>query len=512
MRFTRREIIHSCSAVLLLVQSVQSVLHIFEADIFCPNLQARLQVALIGSPKIFTFIGETHTNFQALMQATRRHEEPDQEILSGVFHHWKIMHRLAGFTDERATEQFGRNIEELVRCRSVGGELNVKLHQWLETVNDSLLKKLIGWGIVDGQQGEASKPLIQHVEEWRGVLKAHERSTDYSRKVPNRVRTLIQDCRFVFMRDITRSKVEVYAGKMRDRFTGTTARHYLDAMSAFLNWMQEDQRIMRNPLKDLAKPDRDEEEKGVLTPEQFMHLLRTTFVQDVKVGRSSGPERAVLYLLGGVTGLRRKELLHLTWGNIYLSDDDAFVTVPAKLAKNSKKATQPIERATVAILESLRDQRRPKRTDRVFSCLSQWVNTKDLVRADMERADIPPIDRDGNEICFHSLRNSYISFLANSGTPMKVVQKLARHSDPKLTFNTYARCFDKTERHAVKQLPDVTDFAGQFCLTSCSPYQGAQHRPLMTNSVKKNSQDTQKNAVLADSEIPPRGVEPLSPG
>ena len=30
------------------------------------------------------------------------------------------------------------------------------------------------------------------------------------------------------------------------------------------------------------------------------------------------------------------------------------------------------------------------------------------------------------------LRNSYISFLANSSTSAKVIQKLARHSDPRL--------------------------------------------------------------------------------
>ena len=240
-----------------------------------------------------------------------------------------------------------------------------------------------------------------------------------------------------------------------------------------------------------------------------MHLLKTTFDQNVKVGRSSGPERAVLYLLAGVTGLRRFELLHLTWSSICLSDDDNYVTVPAKLAKNSRAATQPIEPATAVILQALKDQKKPKRTDRVFNTIGTTINTADLIRADMKRADIPPTDRDGNEIVFHSLRNSYISFMANAGVPAKTVQKLARHSDPKLTFNIYARSFDKTERFAVKQLPDVTDFAGQFCLSSCLSYSGAQHRPLMTSAVKKNGHDTQKNAVMAENKIPPRGVEPL---
>ena len=100
----------------------------------------------------------------------------------------------------------------------------------------------------------------------------------------------------------------------------------------------------------------------------------------------------------------------------------------------------------------------------LFASFSQWINTAELIRQDMTVAGIDLIDRDGNEICFHSLRNSYISFLANSQTPAKVVQKLARHSDPRLTFNTYARTFEKAERKAMNILPDFGGFVLSICL------------------------------------------------
>ena len=94
--------------------------------------------------------------------------------------------------------------------------------------------------------------------------------------------------------------------------------------------------------------------RKVLEPEQFIRLLRMTFKENVKVGNSTGAEQAVLYLLAGVTGLRRRELLYLTWDNICLSEDNAFLRVPSKLAKNHKQAEQPIAPATVAILQSLK--------------------------------------------------------------------------------------------------------------------------------------------------------------
>jgi integrase len=79
-------------------------------------------------------------------------------------------------------------------------------------------------------------------------------------------------------------------------------------------------------------------------------------------------------------------------------------------------------------------------TDSGFVSFSPHVNRAELIRRDLEAAKLPTKDREGNEIVFHSFRN--ISFLANSGTPFKVVQKLARHSAPKLTYNTYARTFE----------------------------------------------------------------------
>ena len=90
----------------------------------------------------------------------------------------------------------------------------------------------------------------------------------------------------------------------------------------------------------------------------------------------------------------------------------------------------------------------------------------ELAGEDLAVAKIKPIDKDGNEICFHSLRNSYISFLANSQIPAKVVQKPARHSDPRLIFNTYARTLREAEQKAVTFLPNFGNFVLSTCLDS----------------------------------------------
>lgn len=105
---------------------------------------------------------------------------------------------------------------------------------------------------------------------------------------------------------------------------------------------------------------------GVLT-EKLIHLIKTTFEKNILVGSSSA-ERAMLYLLAGMTGLRRKELLNIRWAGINLSAESAFVRVPAKPAKNSKEAEQHVPPATVAILQALKAQARPNDGDRVLFC------------------------------------------------------------------------------------------------------------------------------------------------
>jgi integrase len=129
------------------------------------------------------------------------------------------------------------------------------------------------------------------------------------------------------------------------------------------------------------------------------------------------------------------------WDTVSLSADNASVKVKASIAKNGKEAEQPVPAILVSVLTALKASVRPNADDRVFVSFGKWINTAELIREDLKVAKIEMNDREGNEIFFHSLRNNYISFLAKSQTPAKVVQKLARHSDPRLTFNTYARTF-----------------------------------------------------------------------
>jgi hypothetical protein len=72
----------------------------------------------------------------------------------------------------------------------------------------------------------------------------------------------------------------------------------------------------------------------------------------------------------------------------------------------------------------------------------------------------------------------------------------------------YARTLEEVEQKAVALLLNF----GKFVLSASLDNKCRKHEIAIDNHRHKNSQDALKTAILADKKIPPRGVEPLSPG
>ena len=66
-------------------------------------------------------------------------------------------------------------------------------------------------------------------------------------------------------------------------------------------------------------------------------------------------------------------------------------------------------------------------------------------------------DEKGHVVDRHSLRHTFITWLAQSGASVAVTQKLARHSDPKLTMGIYTHLGLNDLAAAVEALPEVSE-------------------------------------------------------
>jgi hypothetical protein len=152
------------------------------------------------------------------------------------------------------------------------------------------------------------------------------------------------------------------------------------------------------------------------------------------------------------TGFRAGELRSLTPESFHLDPISPSVTVAAAYSKRRRDDIQPIRPALAEALLSWIATKCPATP--VFGPLSKHTNL--MIRADLERAGLAYRDSSGRVADFHSLRHSFITTLAMSRAPVKVVQSLARHSTPTLTLGTYSHVGLHDQAGALEALPDLT--------------------------------------------------------
>ena len=141
-------------------------------------------------------------------------------------------------------------------------------------------------------------------------------------------------------------------------------------------------------------------------------------------------------------------------------------------------------------------------------------------------------DEEGLFADFHANRHTFISNLSKAGVPLAMAQKLARHSDPRLTSNIYTHVENSEKAAAIGSLQPLSAggtteeskslvagmVAGKsavVCPDRTSPVNSADKEPPATPMQKplfRQGFDTDCH-VLADADgVHPEGFEPPTPG
>ncbi|MGB2821928.1 MAG: site-specific integrase, partial [Phycisphaerae bacterium] len=154
-----------------------------------------------------------------------------------------------------------------------------------------------------------------------------------------------------------------------------------------------------------------------------------------------GQCRALVYKFMMLTGLRRSEAASVTVGALCLDEDAPYVHVEGKHAKSGRAATLPLRgdladdlRKHIArMAEANREAVSPDTP--LFDI--DWRNLLRTFNLDLAAAGIPKRDAQGRTVDVHSLRHTFATLLARNGVSPGVAQRLMRHSDIRLTMNTY---------------------------------------------------------------------------
>jgi integrase len=308
----------------------------------------------------------------------------------------------------------------------------------------------------DQLDGARRRPIAEHLLDFEESLQSRGCSAAHIGTLLARLRKLFAGCRISTLADVNPSAIESWlARRQRDEgMSAQTRKHMARHALQFGRWLvaTSPSRAMKNPFTGLrtnmnVEIDRRRRRRA-LTPLECQRLLTAAAASKRKLGGMTGPERRLFYYLALSTGLRRNELGSLTPETFQLDTDLPTVTVEGTWTKNRKTAILPLRQDLAAELQEwLRGKPAGKPLFPV-----KGRKRRAMLRADLRAAGIEPVV-DGKVIDLHALRVSFITHLSLGGVSLAVAQKLARHSDPRLTSNVYTSLNMAELQKAVQALP-----------------------------------------------------------
>lgn len=269
-----------------------------------------------------------------------------------------------------------------------------------------------------------------------------------------------------------------YAAELRlkKKRSSRTIQGYLTAIKSFTSWLAINHKIVRDPLVSVRKPNPQADRRRwrrMLLPDEW-NWLRDATAAGPERGDMPANERVLLYAVAIQTGLRSSELRSLTRGQLFLDQQQPFITCEAGSTKDGNKARQYIQSDLARDLQVFLATQSPERP--VFK-MPHVTNVARMLRGDLQAARdewlkqaknnpaelakreasdfLRPKNFEGEYLDFHSLRHTCGAWLAMAGAHPKAVQAIMRHSTIVLTMDTYGHLFPGQEAETISRLPKM---------------------------------------------------------
>jgi site-specific recombinase XerD len=167
-------------------------------------------------------------------------------------------------------------------------------------------------GVVDCYKEHRKTPLMQHLTDYERCLQGDTK--DHVRITRNRIKAVLNGCKFVLISDVQPSRVQRYLAELRTSgLSIKTCNYYLTAAKGFFNWMVDDKRINENPIAHLKSQNANTDIRRArrsLESDEVRRLLGATAAASDLFGMT-GYERSLIYRFAAETGLRANEIRKL---------------------------------------------------------------------------------------------------------------------------------------------------------------------------------------------------------
>jgi integrase len=212
--------------------------------------------------------------------------------------------------------------------------------------------------------------------------------------------------------------------------------------------------VSLNPISKVRTSSKALREKDVLTPAEFRALLVELSVRD----------RAMV-LLAGSTGVRRSELIALTWSDLDLQAMAVNITKSCVRNRFGNTKTDASRRPVPLhplVLETLLDWKRESLYHGVNDFLFPSIRlngTKPLSPDSLLKKSIRPAllraEITGKIIGWHNFRHTVGTLLGSIGTDIKTTQSLLRHATSRITMDLYTHAISQQKRDANNRLVEL---------------------------------------------------------
>jgi len=290
----------------------------------------------------------------------------------------------------------------------------------------------------------AQSPLLAHLNDFLADLRARKRSESHVKHLETRIKRLFLECRWEHLRDVSADSFQLWRANQKE-FSQKTLHEYQNAASSLFVWMERNDRLESNPLRRVGKVERKGHEtvkRRSFTNEEMRRLLAVAGLY------------ALGYLAAVNTGLRRKELASVQWGDVHLEVERPFILVRSATTKNRKANKIYLKSQLARMLADIKPVAGAA-DDLVFA---GRIASMRKMHEHLKAADIKRLNEQGCKVDFHALRMTYNMNLELAGASVQVRQELMRHSDPRLTTGPYT---DTTRLETASLIEKLPDFLGE---------------------------------------------------
>ncbi len=337
-------------------------------------------------------------------------------------------------------------------------------------VADEALRKA---GVIDARQdrlaAEGRVPLDDHIEAYVQHCRHAGQDARHVVQKDRHLRALVAGSSAARLTDLTADALERHLGTMRDGGLSARSINFARQIAvAFMSWAVRTGRVDSNALRVVPKLDELKDRRRVRRPLTDDELARLLAVAEDR-------GRAAWYLAAALAGLRKGDLLRLTWADV---DLDAG-TITVRGGKARRVDVIPLHPQLAEALRERREASMTLPTARVFpEAVTDLTRLKDFRRSGLARdvvvtdaagepvmigtgkrrrpkTRIACVDDEGRVIDLHALRTTLGTALARAGVAPQIAQRIMRHGDYRTTLRHYTVLGLTDTAGAVEALPSI---------------------------------------------------------